>query len=1132
MTSRLLRSSLRLLALVLVATGALVVPAHGQVQNPAVVIAEAYGGGGNSNAPYKNDYVVLFNRSSAPVSLSGWSIQYAAATTSGTFAQNAITPVSGQLAPGQYYLVQLAGGSTGSALPTADATGTANASGTAGKIALVNSVAGLTCNGSSAQPCSDAQKAQILDLVGYGNANFYEGAAAPTLSNTTAAIRKDGGCTDTNNNSSDFSAGAPSPKNTSAAFHPCGAVQDAAPAVISTLPAKDATGVKPNATLTVTFSEDVTVTADWLTLTCAGTTVAGDFVGGPRTFTFTPHASLGSQMSCTATVNAASVSDVDADDPPDNPVSDYRWSFTTAFELTCDAVTTPIPVIQGSGIAMAITGNVVTKGVVIGDYRASSSLRGFYLQDEKGDGNPATSDGIFVFTGDVAPSVSLGDLVYVSGFAKDYFDQSEIDATVGAVKFCGTPGHAIEITPTDVMLPVESNTDFERYEGMLVRFPQTLTVTDHYSLGLFGQVTLSFGDRLPQPTDVAAPGPDAAAQQAVNDRNRIVVDDAIQAPSVPASLFGPNGQPLSATDSLRGGDTITGLVGVMTYTYSGATAKNVSTPNAFRVRPVDAMGGHAEFVTVNPRPTAAPALPAVPGALRVASTNLLNYFNTFGGSCSYGVGGKATTCRGAVDQIAFDRQWPKTVAALQAFKADVIAFSEMENNGYGPDSAIQHLLTKLNAENSEDPSWAFIDADAVAGLNALGTDAIKNGMFYRGSRVTPVGDTAVLNSPAFVTSGEPSGGGRPSLAQAFRQNDSGSQFVVVVNHLRSKGSACKVADTGDGQGNCNEARVIAANELVQWLSTDPTRTASPYVLLVGDFNSYSMEDPIKAIKDAGYTRLVEGTSRVPSYLYGGQWGSLDHAFVSPALAQRIGAVTTFRINADEPSALQYDGSVYAPNMFAMADHNPLLVDLTLNKAPEFTFLPKAPTVTLGSAIRLDAAASDPEGKAVTIDWDLDNDGTFETVGQSATFVAPPVVGTYTVRVRATDPVGASTVVSVPVRVLFPWSGFKPPVKTDGWNTPKSGSAVPVKFSLGGDHGLGIFAVGYPVSLPVDCSTGLPSGDGEPTANPGHSGLTYDEASGQYIFVWKTQKAWVGTCRLLSVTLVDGTTHSALFKFTK
>lgn len=187
--------------------------------SPDVVISEVYGGGGNTGVPLQNDFVELFNRSAAPVAIGDWSVQYASATGTGTFASNGAVDIPVfSLQPGQRFLIKLAGGANGVALPAADATGTINMSGTNGKVVLVRSPAGLACNGGSA-PCDSNQLALIADLIGYGNANFFEGTAAPVLSNTTSASRNATG-NDTDNNAADFTTGTPTPENSSSAPPP------------------------------------------------------------------------------------------------------------------------------------------------------------------------------------------------------------------------------------------------------------------------------------------------------------------------------------------------------------------------------------------------------------------------------------------------------------------------------------------------------------------------------------------------------------------------------------------------------------------------------------------------------------------------------------------------------------------------------------------------------------------------------------------------------------------------------------------------------------------------------------------------------------------------------------------------
>ncbi len=468
---------------------------------------------------------------------------------------------------------------------------------------------------------------------------------------------------------------------------------------------------------------------------------------------------------------------------------------------------------------------------------------------------------------------------------------------------------------------------------MLVRFPQTLYVTEHFQLGRFGQVVMSSSARLQQPTNVVLPGAPALALQAQNDLNRIIVDDELNNQNRDPIVFGRGGLPLSAANTLRGGDTATGMVGVMTYGWSG----NAASPNAYRLRPINALGGGApNFIEANARPSEAPD---VGGTLKAASFNVLNFYNTFTG-CTAGVGGLAVACRGAEDQVELDRQVAKTVAALVKVDADVIGISEIENDGYGAESAIQYLVTALNTATAPG-TYAFIDVDLGTGqTNALGIDAIKVGLLYKPAKVTPIGQTAALNTVEFVNGGDAAMRNRPSLAQAFQEISSGKVFVVDVNHLKSKGSACDLPDQVDGQGNCNAVRTNAANALATWLASDPTGVNDKDVLILGDLNSYAMEDPIQALQTAGFGNLIAtfSGSSAYSYAFNGQWGYLDHALGTIELTSQVSGVGEYHINSDEPSVLDFNTnfktagqiiSLFSPDEFRTSDHDVVVIGLSL-----------------------------------------------------------------------------------------------------------------------------------------------------------------------------------------------------------
>src|SRR5688572_28416998 len=182
--------------------------------SPDLVISQVYGGGGNSGAPLRSDFIELYNRGAAPVSLSGLSLQYTSATGTGLFGSSGITRLpDATLTPGQYFLVLEASGANGASIPGPFFTVAPQIAmgATGGKVALVRGTAFLGCNGGST-PCSPAQLANIIDLVGYGDANFFEGrGTALGASNTLAVLRNGGGSVDTDDNRADFASGAPTP---------------------------------------------------------------------------------------------------------------------------------------------------------------------------------------------------------------------------------------------------------------------------------------------------------------------------------------------------------------------------------------------------------------------------------------------------------------------------------------------------------------------------------------------------------------------------------------------------------------------------------------------------------------------------------------------------------------------------------------------------------------------------------------------------------------------------------------------------------------------------------------------------------------------------------------------------------
>ena len=395
---------------------------------------------------------------------------------------------------------------------------------------------------------------------------------------------------------------------------------------------------------------------------------------------------------------------------------------------------------QGTGETSPYSGTVVSvRGVVVGDYEgASPNLRGWYIQDE-GDGDPLTSDAIYVFDFDTATDqVSAGQLISITGLATEFSGQTQL--TNFTLQVCGA---AALPAPVDVSLPFANASVPERYEGMLVRLPQDLTVTDNFPLGRFGAVRVSANGRLFNPTNIITPGAPAIAQQAANNLNLLFIDDPLNNQNPDPVIFGGASAQLDFTNTLRTGYTTTNVIGVMTYGWGG----NVASPNAYRVRPIVTPYFSAP---ANPRPAAPPLPPTT--TLVVASANLLNFMNDIGSSC--GTVGTDNVCRGATNAAEFARQWPKTVANIIGTGADVVGFMEMENDGYGPLSAMQFLADKLNAVAGSG-TYTFINPDITNGVNSMGADAIKNGFYYKPGRIRQVQDAlgrriAVENVSAYA----------------------------------------------------------------------------------------------------------------------------------------------------------------------------------------------------------------------------------------------------------------------------------------------------------------------------------------------------------------------------------------------
>ncbi|TCW83096.1 endonuclease [Burkholderia sp. SRS-46] len=567
---------------------------------------------------------------------------------------------------------------------------------------------------------------------------------------------------------------------------------------------------------------------------------------------------------------------------------------------TCGGSATPIAEIQGLRAPSLLAGQAVSiEAVVTADFGGADGFGGFFVQqaDPQRRNQPGVSEGLFVY----APKAraKAGDLVHVTGKVEEKYGQTQLTLS-GAIAVCA---NGQSVTPATLALPVDSPDAFAAYEGMLVRLPQKLNVTDVYELGRYGSMLLSNG-RLRTPTSVVPPA-QAQRQIDANARNRLILDDGSNKQN-PASVPYPPPE-LSAANTLRAGYTVSNVEGVMEMRYG-----------AWRLQPVPGANAPAFDARTNPRTTAPARAPHA--NLRVASFNVLNYFNGDG----LGGGFDDPANRGAKNYREFVRQDAKIVSALKALDADVIGLMEIQNNGYGELSAVRQLAAKLG------DSWRVVDP----GTSRLGGDAIAVALIYDSRKVEPVGRAATLAIDDK---------NRQPLAQTFRRVGGKHALTVAVNHLKSKNcpdAANDDLDQGDGQGCWNPTRTRAAAKLADWLAGTPTGASSQGVLLIGDFNSYTHEDPIRLLETRGYRNLVSRWvgDKAYSYVYNGEAGYLDHALATLPLAAHVKAVHEWHINADEPVALQYSlayktaeqqRTYYAPDAYRSSDHDPVLVDIAL-----------------------------------------------------------------------------------------------------------------------------------------------------------------------------------------------------------
>ena len=608
---------------------------------------------------------------------------------------------------------------------------------------------------------------------------------------------------------------------------------------------------------------------------------------------------------------------------------------------------TPIADIQGTGDASPVQGKTVTtRGVVTAAY-PEGGLNGYYIQTPGTGGADAAddtaSDGIFVYSPDTVADVSIDDHVEVTGTVSEHYGQSQISVSASGLSDVDEPAEAVK--PIEDAFPA-GNEKRESLEGMLLQPSESLTVADNYNTNTYGEVVLATGEgTLDQPTDVHRPAtPEAKALEAENLEREVVLDDGATVNFLKTDKDVPLPY-LSQDEPVRVGAqanfTSPVVLGFDHEKWRFQPTTRLTGDNAEAVQPTSFTDTRTE------------APEAVGGQVSLASFNVLNYFTTTGNQldgCQYyddREGNHITVrggcdARGAANAESLKRQETKIVTAINKLDASVVSLMEIENSaafGKDRDDALATLVKRLN-EAAGAEKWDFVESpDAVP----ADEDVIRTALIYQPAEVAPQNESTILDDQdAFSNAREP-------LSQAFAPKDGSGEvekdktFVTISNHFKSKGSGSGPGneDSGDGQGASNADRVKQAEALVDFAGDQQEAADSELVYLLGDFNSYTQEDPMQVFYEAGYKDIAAEKTDESTYVYGSRTGSLDHVLALDASdagdgPTAFGSVTgadVWNINSVESLALEYSrfnynvADLFAPDQFRASDHDPVVVGL-------------------------------------------------------------------------------------------------------------------------------------------------------------------------------------------------------------
>ena len=619
---------------------------------------------------------------------------------------------------------------------------------------------------------------------------------------------------------------------------------------------------------------------------------------------------------------------------------------------------------------------VRVQGVVTGKYAdpypaqlgTNGGLDGMYIQAPGAD-TAGASDAVFVFGNNSMPAgVAIGDSVEVIGAVSEFAGLTEITPGANGVSEIASIGSA---TPRAIAYPTTEATR-EAREGELLDPTGAFTVTNSFSTNQFGEIGLATGDHpLVQPTEEKADDDVAglAAVKADNAARAVVLDDGT------SINYLTNDSPqqdlplpwLTANHAVRVGASVDFEQPVI------LDYRN----NAWKFQPTEpVLDDGADVATFEDTRAGNDTPQDVGGDLKIATFNVLNYFNTTGEqyvangaaqappvntACTYytdrdgnrianntcGVVTNGTNAgngpRGAATTPSYQRQRDKIVTAINALDADIVGLEEIENSmkltgETNRDDAVAALVTALNADAGA-ATWRYVHSpgEALVASAVSEQDVIRPAFIYKQANVTPVGQSDILfGTTEFANAREP-------LAQAFKPKGAldSMAFAVIVNHFKSKGDSTPAA-TGDNATNpdtgaFNGDRTRQATRLAAFAQEFAEARGIDAVFLAGDFNSYTKEDPMQALYGAGYTAIESDTAGEETYSFGGLSGSLDHVLGNAAAMTMVEGADIWDINAAESVAYQYSRYNYnvrqlfdADNPFAASDHNPEIVGINLH----------------------------------------------------------------------------------------------------------------------------------------------------------------------------------------------------------